>query len=172
MSQSESSPVTIRPRKASDVPSLINILQDVYDLTKYPVDGPSSFPARFTSPNALASFVATYNSTIAGHAEVQDASKHPPGITATLQPIESYAAFVSLFVDPKIQGKGIGKRLVEEAVAWGKKEGKRLVLIVLDKDEAAIRMYERMGWEKGNVYPYMTGDGREYQATMYVSPKL
>jgi GNAT superfamily N-acetyltransferase len=172
MSQAESSSVIIRPREPSDVPTLINILQDVYDLTKYPVDGPSSFPARFTSPNALASFVATYNSTLAGHAEIQDASKHSPGITATLQPIESYAAFVSLFVDPKIQGKGVGKRLVQEAVAWGKKEGKRLVLIVLDKDEAAIRMYERMGWEKGNVYPYKTKDGREYQATMYVSPKL
>jgi GNAT superfamily N-acetyltransferase len=164
--------VVIRPRAPSDVPTLINILQDVYDLTKYPVDGPPSFPARFTSLNALASFVATYNGAIAGHAEIQDASKHPPGITESLQPISAYAAFVSLFVDPRTQGKGIGKRLVEEAVAWGKKEGKRLVLIVLDKDEAAIRMYERMGWEKGNVYPYVTSDGRKYQATMYVSPKL
>lgn len=162
---------TIRAREPSDIPVLINILQAVYDLTAYPVDGPASFPARFTSPNALHSLVATYNGEIAGHAEVQDASKHPPVITESLQPISDYAAFVSLFVDPKIQGKGIGARLVEEAVAWGKGEGKRLVLIVLEKDEAAIRMYERMGWEKGNEYPYETKDGRKYQATMYISPK-
>jgi GNAT superfamily N-acetyltransferase len=168
MSTSDS--VTTRPREVSDVPALIEILTDVYNLTKYPVDGPASFPSRFTSPNALHSLVALHDGKIAGHAEIQDASKHPPAITESLIPISSYAAFVSLFVDPKLQGKGIGAILVNEAVAWGKTKGKRLVLIVLDKDVAATRMYEKLGWERGKEYPYETKEGEKYGATMFMSP--
>ncbi|KAH4254366.1 hypothetical protein HBI04_176980 [Parastagonospora nodorum] len=168
MSTSDS--VTIRPREISDVPALIDILTDVYNLTKYPVDGPSSFPSRFTSPNALHSLVALHNGALAGHAEIQDASKHPPAITESLTPLSSYAAFVSLFVHPKLQGKGIGAKLVHESVVWGKANGKRLVLIVLDKDVAATRMYERLGWIKGKEYPYETKEGERYGATMFMAP--
>jgi GNAT superfamily N-acetyltransferase len=168
MSTSDS--VTIRPREISDVPALIDILTDVYNLTKYPVDGPRSFPSRFTSPNALHSLVALHDGKLAGHAEIQDASKHPPAITESLVPLSSYAAFVSLFVDPKIQGKGIGAKLVEESVAWGRANGKRLVLIVLDKDVAATRMYEKLGWVKGTEYPYETKEGEKYGATMFFAP--
>jgi GNAT superfamily N-acetyltransferase len=166
----ESESVTIRPRELSDVPALIDILTGVYNLTKYPVDGPPSFPARFTSTNALRSLVALYDGKVAGHAEIQDASKHPPVVTESLVPLSAHAAFVSLFVDPKFQGKGIGAKLTNEAVAWGKANGKRLVLIVLDKDVAATRMYEKLGWERGKEYPYETKEGKKYGATMFMAP--
>jgi GNAT superfamily N-acetyltransferase len=110
---------------------------------------------------------------LVGHAELQDTSGLNPEVVASLTPhgpISSFAALVSLFVDPKIQGKGIGARLVEEALAWGRAEGKRLVLIVLDKDTAAIRMYEKMGWERGIEYFYETSQGVKYKAFSYVAP--
>jgi GNAT superfamily N-acetyltransferase len=170
---SASIPVTIRPRALSDVPVLIEILTEVYNVTKYPVDGPPSFPARFQSTKALTSIVALYDGKLVGHAELQDTSGLNPEVVASLTPhgpISSFAALVSLFVDPKIQGKGIGARLVEEALAWGRAEGKRLVLIVLDKDTAAIRMYEKMGWERGIEYFYETSQGVKYKAFSYVAP--
>jgi ribosomal protein S18 acetylase RimI-like enzyme len=170
---STSNSVTIRPRTPSDVPILTDILTEVYNLTKYPVDGPPSFPTRFQSTKALASIVALYDGKIVGHAELQDASGLNPQVIDSLiphAPLSSFAALVSLFVDPKIQGKGVGARLVREALARGKVEGKRLVLIVLEKDEAAIRMYEKMGWERGIEYVYETKTGVKYKAFSYVAP--
>ncbi|KAF2036111.1 acyl-CoA N-acyltransferase, partial [Setomelanomma holmii] len=140
---------TIRLREPADVPTLIEILIDVHNLTKYPVDGPSSFPARFESPHALISMVALYNGDLAGHAELQPATVLNSAVTNSLTahgPIESFAMLSSLFVDPKLQGKGIGTQLIEKATKWGKEECRRLALVVLEKDMGAIRMYERMGW--------------------------
>jgi ribosomal protein S18 acetylase RimI-like enzyme len=165
--------VTIRVRDSSDVPTLIRILTDVHNLTKYPVDGPSSFPARFQSPNALISIVALYDNELAGHVELQPATVLSPAITKALAshaPIDSFATLVSLFVDPKFQGKGIGTRLIDEAVAYGKNERKRLALIVLEKDTTAIRMYEKMGWERGVEYFYETIQGVKYRAFSYLAP--
>jgi ribosomal protein S18 acetylase RimI-like enzyme len=96
-----------------------------------------------------------------------------PVVANAIAPIESHAALVSLFVDPGMQGKGIGVRLVEEAMEWGRANGKRLVLVVLDKDVAAIGMYEKMGWERleGIEYWYQTGEGGKYRAFAYLAPK-
>jgi GNAT superfamily N-acetyltransferase len=165
--------VTIRPRAPSDVPTLIEILTDVWNLTKYPVDGPPSFPSRFQCTKALHSIVALYNGKPVGHAELQDASGLNPLVVEPLTsyaPLSSYAALVSLFVDPAMQGKGIGARLVKEAMVWARVQGKRLVLVVLDKDTAAIRMYEKMGWERGIEYTYESSLGVKYTAFSYVMP--
>jgi GNAT superfamily N-acetyltransferase len=165
--------VTIRPRAPSDVPTLIEILTDVWNLTKYPVDGPPSFPSRFQSTKALHSIVALYDGKLVGHAELQDASGLNPLVVESLTscaPLSSYAAFVSLFVDPAMQGKGVGARLVTEAMVWAKAQGRRLALIVLDKDTAAIRMYERMGWKRGIEYSYESSLGVKYTAFSYVAP--
>jgi GNAT superfamily N-acetyltransferase len=167
--------VRIRLRTSSDVPTLIKILNAVYDLTKYPVDGPASFSGRFRSPKALQSFVALQGGTLTGHAELQDATTMNPAVVnaiMNLGPIESYAALVSLFVDPAMQGKGIGVRLVEEAISWGRANGRRLVLIVLDKDKAAIRMYEKMKWMRleGVEYDYETSQCAKHRAFTYLAP--
>ncbi|KAJ4374181.1 hypothetical protein N0V83_002922 [Neocucurbitaria cava] len=171
----EPTEITIRPRDPSDIPTLITILTAVHTQSSYPVDGPSTF-LQTPTPNALLSLVALYNSTLAGHAQLLPASVLNSVVTESLKsthdaPITSFATLVSLFVDPKLQGKGIGRRLVEEAVAWGRKEGRRLVLVVLEKDGAAIRMYEGMGWERGGVeYFYESIQGVEYRAFLYLAP--
>jgi GNAT superfamily N-acetyltransferase len=165
--------LTIRQRMPTDVPALIEILTAVYNHTKYPVDGPPSFPARFQSPNALTSIVALYNGTLAGHVEIQNTSGLNFTVVDSLHshgPITSFAALVSFFVDPRIQGKGIGARLVEEAIESARIDGKRLVLVVLDKDTTAIRMYERMGWERGVEYMYESIQGVKYRAFSYLAP--
>jgi GNAT superfamily N-acetyltransferase len=170
---STSNSVSIRSRSPSDVPTLIKILTDVWNITKYPVDGPPSFPARFQSTKALNSYVALYQGKLVGHAELQDTSGLNPLVTESLTsyaPLSSYAALVSLFVDPAMQGKGIGAQLVREAMAWATAHDRNLVLIVLDKDTAAIRMYEKMGWKRGIEYSYETSQGVKYKAFSYVGP--
>ncbi|KAH7401091.1 acyl-CoA N-acyltransferase [Phaeosphaeria sp. MPI-PUGE-AT-0046c] len=163
----------IRLRESSDIGSLIDILTTVYNLTRYPVDGPSSFSTRFKASNSLVSIVALYKGALAGHAELQDISGLNSLVVDFLQsqgPLNSFAALVSLFVDPRMQGKGIGARLVEEAVERGRQRGRRLVLIVLDKDTTAIRMYEKLGWERKVEYVYENKQGAKYGAFAYIAP--
>ncbi|OAL00838.1 acyl-CoA N-acyltransferase [Phaeosphaeriaceae sp. SRC1lsM3a] len=167
------SAIAFRSRELSDAAPLTEILTAVYNISKYPVDGPSSFPSRFQAANALVSIVALYNGSVAGHAELQDTSGLNSSVVEFLQsqgPLSSFAALVSLFVDPRMQGKGIGARLVEEAIDRGRQEGKRLVLVVLDKDMTAIRMYERLGWERKTEYFYESKQGVKYRAFTYLAP--
>lgn len=78
------------------------------------------------------------------------------------------ASLGRLFVDPDVRGQGFGTRLVEVAGEWAKGEGVRLLLVVLEKDEVARRMYERLGWEMLGKDVYDDG-GREYAAFVYAS---
>lgn len=167
------SEVLVRQRNSDDIPHLIQILTQVHSLSSYPVDGPQSFPARFSSTKTLIALVATLENTITGHIELQDQTSLNQlcrGILAAKGDLSSFAAVSTFFVDSKIRGKGIGARLFQEALAWGKEHGKRLALVVLDKDEAAIRMYERMGWGREVDYFYESVHGIKYKAFLYVAP--
>jgi len=63
-------------------------------------------------------------------------------------PSKSYG-ILSIAVDPRYQGLGIGKMLMERAEAIAKEKGfYEMDLTVEPQNERAIRFYERLGWEK------------------------
>ncbi|KAK6849813.1 hypothetical protein PG995_013646 [Apiospora arundinis] len=71
-----------------------------------------------------------------------------------------------LAIDPAMQKRGVGGRLMDYVEQEARVAGKTLVLGVLDKDVAAIRMYERRGWIRfGQEEGYAGRDGRLW--TMY-----
>lgn len=78
------------------------------------------------------------------------------------------ASLGRLFVDPDVRGRGVGTGLVEVAGEWAKGVGVRLLLVVLEKDKVARRMYERLGWEMLGEDVY-DDRGREYAAFVYAS---
>lgn len=54
-----------------------------------------------------------------------------------------------LAVDPGFQGKGIGRRLMEQAEVFAKKEGaRRLTLHVRVNNDKALHLYESMGYAR------------------------
>ena len=56
-------------------------------------------------------------------------------------------ALVAFWVSPQGRGRGVGQALLKAAVAVAKTtEAQRLVLEVGDENEAAIRVYEKMGF--------------------------
>lgn len=71
-----------------------------------------------------------------------------------------------LAIDPAAQKRGVGGRLMDYVEQEARQAGKTLVLGVLHKDVAAIRMYERRGWVRfGQEEGFAGRDGRLW--TMY-----
>lgn len=67
-----------------------------------------------------------------------------------------------LAVTPAAQGRGVGRRLVESAVAFARGRGARRVSLVSNSGlGAALRLYERIGFEHGPIpdpRPYVDAD--------------
>ncbi len=63
-----------------------------------------------------------------------------------------------LLVDPAAQGGGIGRALVEAAVAEGRAAGLAGLELVTPPDFAARRFYERLGWEAGEEVASQSGE--------------
>lgn len=57
-----------------------------------------------------------------------------------------------LAVDAKMRGQGVGSRLAQTVIEWARGRGARKVtLLSSTKLEAALRLYERLGFEYGRV---------------------
>lgn len=67
----------------------------------------------------------------------------------------------SVVVDPKVQGKGIGKRLMHEAEVIARQKGlKRLTLQVRLDNAVAIGLYKKLGYTEGGYLPQYYSDGQ------------
>jgi ribosomal protein S18 acetylase RimI-like enzyme len=128
----------IRPRTDVDLPSCIDAMRAAHEADGYPTVWPAD-PARWlTSRHAdVAAWVADVNGTIVGHV----ALVHVDGGGPT-------SAVVRLLVHPEARCSGIGRALMSAATDHAKAHGNRLVLEVADSGNAAIRLYERLGWRR------------------------
>src|SRR5262245_42186397 len=74
------------------------------------------------------------------------------GSCAVLPHSAGVAEMVKLAVDARVQGYGVGKRLAETAIAWARRQGARKVILVAStKLQAALRLYERLGFQYGHL---------------------
>lgn len=61
-------------------------------------------------------------------------------------------------------GGGLGKRLMDEALAWAEREGPRRIWIgVWSENHRAIRLYEGAGFEKVGEYEFVVGRVRDQE---------
>ena len=67
----------------------------------------------------------------------------------------SHVASATFVVDPKHQGQGVGRALVEDALAWARSEGYRAVQFnaVVETNTAAVGLYESLGFEVVGTVP-------------------
>lgn len=63
-----------------------------------------------------------------------------------------------LFVDPSHSGRGVGRALVEEAVARGRKAGLGEMVLVTPPDMPARQFYERLGWKESGEVTSRSGE--------------
>lgn len=66
-----------------------------------------------------------------------------------------------LAVDPVWRGRGVGRRLIDDWLAWAKGEGAEEYFLEMRADNDAVHLYERAGFSKCGRRPayYRGGDG-------------
>ncbi|WP_433359601.1 GNAT family N-acetyltransferase [Streptosporangium sp. CA-115845] len=118
----------IRGRTPADLDACIAALADVQTVDRYPVDWPND-PGGWLTPGDLAgAWVAVEAEVVFGHVAVTR------GMEIT-----------RLFVTPAARGRGVAARLIGTVRAAVQTP---LKLEVSSEGEAAIRLYERIGWRR------------------------
>lgn len=156
--------VTVRPRTDTDLGRCAAILVRVHGVDGYPVEGVADPHARLHPDGLVAAWVAEIEGecrgedagdgvgeghAVVGHVALTEPSSGDRGEVGRLAPgleHEEFGLLCRLFVAPEARGAGAGRRLVEAAMVRARIRGLPLVLDVMVKDRAAIRLYERLGW--------------------------
>jgi ribosomal protein S18 acetylase RimI-like enzyme len=146
---------TIRPAVASDVDAVMGLLRELdeshVDLEPTLLRSFSAPPrpsdwllTRFSDPQE-ACFVAVLDGGVVGF--VWSKSQNAPQIPAFIQ--EPLQIVGDLVVHAGARRRGIGRALLERALAWGRERGiQQVQLTVFARNEAANHFYEQMGFRK------------------------
>jgi len=165
--------ISIRPYEDTDLPGAAAALTDVHATDGYPVEGVAHPEAWLRSDDVLASWVTEADGRIVGHVAVM----RPRGEDAvTLWAAQSgddeqhIAVLARLFVVRDARKHALGERLVRTATHYALRHNHRLVLDVMVKDTAAIRLYERLGWLRTGRATHHFGTGQFVEAICFVAP--
>jgi len=71
------------------------------------------------------------------------------------------ASIWALFVSPKYEARGIGKKLLQTATAWLFENGANVIHLSTAENTRADKFYARLGWTRGAV-----GDNGEVSYTL------
>ncbi|MCA8899125.1 MAG: GNAT family N-acetyltransferase [Hyphomonas sp.] len=72
-----------------------------------------------------------------------------------------------VYVDASLQGRGLGSRFIDEALAWARGRGApEIYLSVFSENFEARRLYDRLGWEKVSEFIFPVGRHRDLEFLM------
>jgi ribosomal protein S18 acetylase RimI-like enzyme len=147
--RTEAADLEIRPARASDAPAFLTFWRAVVAEERFVrteiVDVPvRAYRRRFRrrSDDEI-DVVAILDGRLVGHVNVQR-ERHP---------VTRHVASLAIAVAADVRSRGIGTRLMEEALDWSRRVGiEKLVLAVYPHNDAAIALYRRFGFvEEGRL---------------------
>jgi ribosomal protein S18 acetylase RimI-like enzyme len=136
-------PVKLRPATEADIEAIAAIQAAAYWAVINRLE-----PGSHDCPGYYDRVVAMANSDAFGyHHSTTVAELH--GKIMGVCMIEPYSSLiVGLWVIPAMQGRGIGGLLLENALVRFKKHGRKLIYIEVHPRNAALRLYEKFGFER------------------------
>lgn len=169
------SAVTVRERRDGDLDEAAAALVAVHDSDGYPVEGVADPTSWLTGGPVLRAWVADLNGKIVGHVSVSSPQIDDAAAQLWSESSESRECGVAvlgrLFVIASARGFSVGERLIQAATKYADELGVRLVLDVMSKDKAAIRLYERLGWKRIGAVSHEAGHGEAVPAVCYIAPR-
>ena len=166
--------IHVRTRTSADLETCGAILRRVHELDWYPVDGVADTDAWLNPPTLTKAWVATLDQEIVGHVlltsptDDDDAARHWEEHSG--MPLAAITVLGRLFVDPLARGHDAGSHLMKAALLYATSHRLTAVLDVMEKDEAAIRLYERAGWRPIGEARHTFGTNQSVRALCYVAP--
>jgi ribosomal protein S18 acetylase RimI-like enzyme len=165
--------IVIRPFEDVDLPGAALALVEVHATDGYPVEGADQPERWLRSADVLAAWVAETNGKVIGHVSLM----RPHGEDAVSLWVEQsgdsedrVAVLARLFVVREARKHRVGEKLMKVAMDYAQGRNLRLVLDVMTKDTAAMRLYERLGWVKIGEATHRYGADQEIGAICYVAP--
>lgn len=158
--------IVVRPTTPADLDALANVLVQVHASDGYPVEGVES-PRTWLEPiKSVAQWAAISDGGPVGHVAILEwgADEQAAHVVAAIAgiPHERVAVLARLFVSPDARGEGVASRLMDAAEARASADGLHLALEVLEKDAAAVDLYERRGWRRVKVVDHENDHGDKY----------
>lgn len=165
----------VRRRQPDDLDACGAALAAVYESDGYPVEGTANAMRWLNPAGLLGAWVAELDHHIVGHVAVSAPQVGDDAVSIWLDQStdqrDALAVLGRLFVLRSARGHSLGERLVRSAMADATSRDLRLVLDVMRKDEAAIRLYERLGWRQIGTAAHIVDGGQHVPAYCYVAPK-
>jgi len=151
--------------------SCVAVLEAVRESDGYPARWPDD-PAGWISPPRSTAWVAEADGAVVGHVCVVRGTADPVAVARAGVPVERMATLSRLFVAPTVRRRGVAAALVAVAYEASSAAGRRLSLDVVDDDHAAVRLYERLGWQVVDRRPadWVTPAGVRLPVRVYLAP--
>lgn len=166
--------VIIRPFENADLADTASALIQVHTTDGYPVEGVDHPEAWLRSADVIAAWVGELDGSIVGHVAIMRPHEEDAASLWMQQSgdgADQVGVLARLFVIKEARKHAVGERLMQAAMSYGSEHGLRLVLDVMTKDAAAIRLYERLGWREIGRAPHHYGNGQSIDAVLYVAPQ-
>ena len=165
--------VTLREMTADDIPAVHRVEQAAYGDEAWPE---TLFEGELR--NAFASY--TVAEAVGAAEQGMERAAVEGDAPASERAILGYAGvwfmvdqlhIASIAVDPAVQGRGIGQRLLFDCIdrAW-QAEMETIALEVRPSNERAVRLYRHFGFVKGGMLRGYYGDGED--ALLLLTPRL
>ncbi|MFE1308422.1 GNAT family N-acetyltransferase [Streptomyces sp. NPDC058755] len=167
-------PVVVRPFQPTDLPGATKALVEVHKTDGYPVEGVDDPQAWLRSEQVVAAWVAEADGVIVGHVAIMRPDGEDAASLWVRQSGEDeahIAVLARLFVVQAVRRRATGRHLMAAAMGHALANNLRLVLDVMAKDVAAIRLYERLGWRKIGETTHHFGTSQSIPAVCYIAPK-
>ena len=165
MTEAVTGELVVRPREAADVPALAEVLAAQRVATRYPLRWPLPFPVEefVVRPHDLTAWTALLDGRPVGHVSAQQATDEvvlPMWERGHGRPADRLGVLGTLFVDPGVRRRGLGRRLHDTAVDWLREHDLGPCLDVVPIHAPAQGMYAAAGWrEVGRARPRWLPDG-------------
>ncbi len=115
---------------------------------------PASWQQRLRDHAQFALFVGATSDTGAARSATSDTADRPVGLVAAHRERPDTVYLYSLWLDPRVRGRGLARRLVGTALDWARRSGVRTVTLRMAPDNSVARsLYEGFGFTE------VPGDG-------------
>lgn len=164
---------SIRPRTDADLGACVSVLSLLYESEDYPKGANRDLKYFLTNEKNQQCWVAESDGKIVGHVSTSTIA-HDPAIDLwkSLHPDDQQPTSLlsRLFVLPEYRKHGVAVDLIKAAVTSNIREGLRPLLGVMTNSEAAIRLYDRLGWVRYGITTHVLDDGQRSDAICFASP--